>query len=280
MSRAVVDGHAARLLGRHVRGRADHRAGRGLEADVLVVAVEQLRDAEVEQLDELGAVGRRHDDHVVGLEIAVDDADRVRGAEAVADLHEHGERARQVDRRCAPTCRGSAPRRNSMMMNVVPSSSSTKSVTSTMLRWRTRLTVCASWKNRSDRVAAPRVVAAQELERDLAAELHVLGAIHVAHAALAEQLGQPIAAERAPSAVVGIVAIRRGTGGGFVPDRVRGGGGVLLRAGRRFDLRASVDVRSCPTASDGCESRSRRSISIDKRLRGLTRASSGLGPVG
>ena len=62
----------------------------------------QLRDAEVEQLDELGAVGGRHDDHVVGLEIAVDDADRVRGAEAVADLHEHGERARQIDAGARP----------------------------------------------------------------------------------------------------------------------------------------------------------------------------------
>ena len=59
---ARVDRHAAGLLGRHVRGRADHRAGRGLEPDVLVVAVEELRDAEVEQLDELGAVGGRHDD--------------------------------------------------------------------------------------------------------------------------------------------------------------------------------------------------------------------------
>ena len=102
MSLRCVDRHAAGLLGRHVRGRADHRAGRGLEADVLVVAVEQLGDAEVEQLDELGAVGGRDDDHVVGLEVAVDDADGVRGLEAVADLHEHGERARQVDAGARP----------------------------------------------------------------------------------------------------------------------------------------------------------------------------------
>ena len=62
------------------------------------------------------------------------------------------------------------------------------------------------------RVAAPRVVAAQELERDLAAELDVLGAVHVAHAALAEQLEDLVAAEHRSDPIVGILGVLRDRG--------------------------------------------------------------------
>ena len=122
-----------------------------------------------------------------------------------------------------------------------------------MLRWRTRLTVFASWKNRQHGVAALRVVAAQQLERDLAAELDVLGAVHVAHAALAEQLGEPVGAEHRAEAQSRDRRRVRGTGGGFV-------GALRLRrlVARRSAIRSSCGRRGAsrvPTASDGCESR-------------------------
>ena len=66
-----------RLLGRHVRRRSERGAGRG----ALRGGITHLRDAEVEHLD-LAFVG---DEDVRGLEIAVDDVDRVTRREAVDD---------------------------------------------------------------------------------------------------------------------------------------------------------------------------------------------------
>jgi hypothetical protein len=83
--RTRVDGLAAELLGRHVGGRSHEDAGRG-EVHILdgagVVAGE--RDAEV---------GHRHvsvgpEEHVVGLEVAVNDPRRVRRGEAATCLDE------------------------------------------------------------------------------------------------------------------------------------------------------------------------------------------------
>ena len=76
---------AARLLGRHVADGAQHDAGLGLQSSESAVdapiasaaAVTQLREAEVQDLDE--AVGPEHD--VLGLEVAVHDAGGVRGAQ-------------------------------------------------------------------------------------------------------------------------------------------------------------------------------------------------------
>jgi hypothetical protein len=76
-------GLAERHLGRQVRRRADHaprlRDGR-------LVGVDDLGQPEVEDLHQIAA-GRIVEDHHVGrLEIAVDDAEPMRGLERVAHL--------------------------------------------------------------------------------------------------------------------------------------------------------------------------------------------------
>ena len=74
------------LLGGHVIGRPHHRTGARLVADLLV-GQRQLREAEVEHLDEVtarAAVVAQED--VLGLEIAVDDSLLVRGVQRVRDL--------------------------------------------------------------------------------------------------------------------------------------------------------------------------------------------------
>ena len=50
------------------------------------LAVNELGQAEVEHLDEGGVVAARDEEDVLGLEVAVDDAVRVRGRERVGDL--------------------------------------------------------------------------------------------------------------------------------------------------------------------------------------------------
>jgi hypothetical protein len=78
----------AHLLGRHEAGRADHRAGlREL------CAARAPRDPEVEDLDVVDAAGG--EEQVAGLEIAVHGAERVGGAERLADPD--GERERLAD---------------------------------------------------------------------------------------------------------------------------------------------------------------------------------------
>jgi hypothetical protein len=77
-----------RLLGRHVVGRPEHRARARLRG----LRVLHLGDAEIEDLHEVRVVRAPHDVEVVGLDVAVDDADLVRRREAVGDLHRDVER--------------------------------------------------------------------------------------------------------------------------------------------------------------------------------------------
>ncbi len=70
---------AARLLRRHVAGRADHDAGARREA----IAVGDARDAEVEQLHAIELVVRQ--EQVRRLDVAMHDAAFVRGAERFGD---------------------------------------------------------------------------------------------------------------------------------------------------------------------------------------------------
>ena len=66
-----VDVGAGDLLGRHVRDRADQSAGLGL------AKVDQVRGAEVAEL----GVPRGVEEHIGGLDVAVDDAALVRRAQ-------------------------------------------------------------------------------------------------------------------------------------------------------------------------------------------------------
>ena len=79
---AEVGGPALRLLGRHVVGRAHHRA-RGGEPSRVRLDRGDAGDPEVHDL-ELGRLGE--DQHVLGLDVPVDDAALVGGPEPVAHL--------------------------------------------------------------------------------------------------------------------------------------------------------------------------------------------------
>ncbi len=77
---------AARLLRRHVAGRADHHAGSRREP----IATRNARDPEVEHFDLFEPCARQED--VARLDVSVNDAERVRGAERFGDS------PRQLDR--------------------------------------------------------------------------------------------------------------------------------------------------------------------------------------
>jgi hypothetical protein len=89
--RPVVHRVAANLLGRHVADRAHHHAGLGSTSDHrrrrrLAAAGADRRDlageTEVEDLH----VPVARDEHVLGLQVAMDDALRMRGREALGNL--------------------------------------------------------------------------------------------------------------------------------------------------------------------------------------------------
>jgi len=75
---ALVERRPGRLLGRHVLRRPTHHVGPRQAGHV---AVEDLGDAEVEHLDEVGLVAPLLDHDVFRLEVAVDDVVRVRFAQ-------------------------------------------------------------------------------------------------------------------------------------------------------------------------------------------------------
>ena len=88
VARVVRVGGGAALLGRHVVRRAEHHAGLCVGAGGGVRRGGLLRDAEVEDLRALADGERKvlHEHDVVGLEIAVNDAEVVRGLQRVRDL--------------------------------------------------------------------------------------------------------------------------------------------------------------------------------------------------
>ena len=92
-------GSPAELLGGEVRGRTEHRAGRGEERGGVV---EHLRDAEVEQLDVLLDAGPEDEPRVRGLDVAVHDVGRVRGLEPDQHLRGDPGGARHGQERLAP----------------------------------------------------------------------------------------------------------------------------------------------------------------------------------
>ena len=84
---ARIERVTAALLGAHVLGRAAHDAG---ARDRPIGRVDaHLREAEVDDLDEVAAGAERLQDDVLGLEIAVDDLQVVRFGERREDLAEH-----------------------------------------------------------------------------------------------------------------------------------------------------------------------------------------------
>jgi hypothetical protein len=105
---------SAQLLRAHVVGRAEHGAGRGRDPlGALAVGqlrlVEDLRDAEVDDLRDLGALCESvREEDVVGLQVAVDDACAV----GLGDRAEHAREDRRGRRGAeAPLAPQAAPQR-------------------------------------------------------------------------------------------------------------------------------------------------------------------------
>jgi hypothetical protein len=104
---------SANLFRRHRVRRSQASAGDG-QAGVLALRAHELRDAEVEQLHDMRAVAHVDVD-VARLQVAVDDALRVRGGQRRADRLEQRQRPRAASKR---------PRSASKDRRSVPPSSS------------------------------------------------------------------------------------------------------------------------------------------------------------
>ena len=182
----MIDPLAARLLGRHVGGGAEHDPGIGarpVDADGRGVGPGGLHDLCETEVDDLGVavVG----DHDVGrLQIAVDDALLVCAREPFGDLGRERERARLRQRaaaeRLAQLLAANQLHRDERHTVGLADLVDDRDVRMLEHGCRTSLLQQA--------VAAHRVVheiVGKDLQRDFAAELHVDGAIDDAHAAAA-----------------------------------------------------------------------------------------------
>ena len=118
-----------------------------------------------------------------------------------------------------------------------PDSSSPKSNTGTMLGWLSEAAARASSRNRARKSGSCAELGPQELDGDVPLELRVARPVDRRHAALPEQLEQPVAAaEGAPDLGHGVVvscAVRA----------PRGAGRILPYAPRGFRAQMSSDRR-------------------------------------
>ncbi|HEY8429920.1 MAG TPA: hypothetical protein VIL20_16170, partial [Sandaracinaceae bacterium] len=196
---AGVDGAARELLGAHVPRRADDGAAqRELRR---VAGPLLLGDPEVAHFDEVGLVAARGEQDVVGLEIAVHDAARVRFAQRTRDLRDDAIHAREGHR-----SRGErVGERRALHELHHDEQAPVLELPEIVELDRVRV------REPDDDLALPiealaqRLVAAvrrvQNLDRDVArrgAEL-LLGEVHAPHAAFAEHAHDAVAAGEAPS---------------------------------------------------------------------------------
>ncbi len=174
-----------RLLGREVGRRADHDAHSGqlLAGLVGALGVAQPRDAEVENLHHLGPVAPLAADEVGGLQVAVNDAQRVRFRQAGAHLHQQVDRAQGVD--------GATPDFHVERLPFDVLHGQVGLATGGAAEVEDPHHVRAL--ELTDQLglaleAGPHVgvggeLGAQQLERDRALQVNVVGAVHLAHAA-------------------------------------------------------------------------------------------------
>ncbi len=99
---ARVDHFGAHLFGRHVVRRSEQRAGTRLGTSALIGT--ELGDPEIEHL----GAAERGNEHVVGLEIAVNDRGRVRRFERAQDLERDADQ--EMERKGPPRCEASRKR--------------------------------------------------------------------------------------------------------------------------------------------------------------------------
>ena len=175
------DGVAERLLGRDVVGRAEHAPVGGQ-----AVLVERARDAEVGDLGRALLV----DQDVLRLDVAVDDAAARARRRAPARSRSRRRRPRgSAAGRCAG-CGPSASRPRRTRRRCTASgagvASSPASITPTMCGWLSCATARASRRKRSSWSESWAMLAVHQLDRDLALEHRVEGAVDRRHAARAD----------------------------------------------------------------------------------------------
>ncbi len=129
---------------------------------------------------------RLRDEDVRRLDVPVHDAAGVRGLEGVGDLRCRDRAASPVSSGPGPSrSRSVSPSRSSIAMNGLPSCSSTSWIVQMLGCWSEEA-ARASRCSRSSACASRRQLLGQELQRDAAAELQILGLVDDAHAAAAE----------------------------------------------------------------------------------------------
>ena len=166
---------AARLLRRHVGDRAERRARAGQDSSATprsaaastpptgVRPRRQLRQAEIEHL----RVAARRDEDVGRLDVAVDDALRVRGVQRVGNLDRRGRAAARSASGLPPMrCFSVCPSSNSMAMNGWPSCSPMSWIVQ-MFGWLSAEAARASRWNRSSACGSCASSSRQELQRDV-----------------------------------------------------------------------------------------------------------------
>ena len=198
----LVHRRAARLLGREVLGGADDRAR------LRHLARPGARDAEVRDLDAPLVV----DEDVVRLDVAVDDAVPVRVAEGGEHLPHVGDRDRDGARAAGDDQLLERPPLDVLHDDEVRAAGLAAVEDRDDVRMRETGGVRRLPPEALDELRVVRVAVVEHLDRDLAAELLVLGEPDVGHAAAAELALEAVAAreDRAPSLVDGRHQVSKG----------------------------------------------------------------------
>ena len=223
----IDDRFASGLLGRHVRRRSHHGAGLGVASAARFV---QLGDAEVDQLDEIRSLALVDEEHVVRLEVAVDDPVLVRRLQRAAALQHDGRHPAQRHRQP-----GLHDRLQRSAMEEIHHEVMAASVGDVEVEdlddvvvaddvHRARLV-----EEALDDALVRGVTRVKHLDRDLRPDRRVLAHVDGAHPPLAEELHHLVRAEETANH---FVAVRRGhRDGGPALIALRGGARRLFLHG-------------------------------------------------
>ena len=261
MSLLAVTSPPDKLLGRHVGGRA------GADRFARCASQAEVGDADL---------ARRVEHHVGGLEVAMDDAAFVRGGEARADL------ARDLERAIFRESADAAQQRREILAVDVLHREERRAVdlvdvvhaADVGVRHLPRHADFGVELRQPRRIAVD--VGRQKLQRDRLAELQVVGAVHLAHAAAADAFDDAVAAaeERAglEASVIDRPGAREPAGGG----RAAAGAGAGARPGAPRSLGGLASgrrLRQLIEVGRPSSSRSRRGGAacgtVDRRRRPL-----------
>ncbi len=178
-----LDEVAADLLGRHVLCRTD-------QARLAHGVLEEAGQAEVDHLGEVVALAQPVDDDVLGGEVAVDDAARVRLGQRGQDLAADRRDARDGERVLLDQRRQRASAQVLHHQEGNPVTGDTEIVDG----HRVRVVDPAGGHRLGAEPLEARgdEIAAQQLHRDRATEADLLGLIHNAHASAAEKRDQTV----------------------------------------------------------------------------------------